>query len=82
VTAGEDQAQPVVAPGALLDRFVAGVQERGLGVPVLAGGLPAEAVDRPVLPLRNSVRATTLVIRAPEVSVALRIIDACRHRHG
>ena len=48
VTAGEDQAQPVVAHGALLGRFVAGVQQSGLGVPVLAGRLPAQAVDRPV----------------------------------
>ena len=48
VAAGEDQAQPVVAHGALLGRFVPGVQQGGLGVPVLAGRLPAQPVDRPV----------------------------------
>ena len=48
VTAGEYQAQPVVAHGALLGRFVAGVQQGSLGLPVLTGRLPAEAVDGPV----------------------------------
>jgi hypothetical protein len=48
VAAGEDQAQAVVGHGALLGRLVAGVQQRGLGVPVGAGRLPPEAVDRPV----------------------------------
>jgi hypothetical protein len=48
VTAGEDQAQPVIAHGALLGRFAAGVQQRSLGVPVIARRLAAQAVDRPV----------------------------------
>jgi hypothetical protein len=48
VAAGEDQPQPVIMHGTLLRRIVAGMQQRGLGVPVLAGRLPAEAVDRPV----------------------------------
>jgi hypothetical protein len=42
VAAGEDQPQPLVAHRPLLDRLVAGVQERGLGVPVVARGLAAE----------------------------------------
>ena len=46
VTAGEDQAEPVVVHGALLDGFVAGVQQRGLRVAVVTGRLPAETVDR------------------------------------
>src|SRR6266568_3092124 len=58
MAAGEDQAEPVVVHGALLGRaFLGGVrprrlapgmQQRGLGLPVLARCLPAEAVDRPV----------------------------------
>jgi hypothetical protein len=48
VAAGEDQAQPIVAHGALLGWFVAGVQQGGPGVPFLAGRLSAEAVDGPV----------------------------------
>src|ERR1019366_4541349 len=48
MTAGEDQAQPVVAHWALLGPLTAGVQQSGLRVPVLLGGLLAEAVDRPV----------------------------------
>ena len=34
--------------GALLGRLVPGVEQGGLGVPVLPGGLPAEPVDGPV----------------------------------
>src|SRR5919109_990556 len=49
VAAGEDQAQPVVAHRALLGGFaLVAMEQGGLGVPVLAGRLPAEAVDRPV----------------------------------
>src|SRR5688572_22141948 len=48
VAAGEDQSQPVVAHGTLLDELVAGVQQRRLGVAVLAQGLATQAVDRPV----------------------------------
>src|SRR5438270_12723440 len=48
MAAGEDQARPVVAHGALLDRFVLRVQKSGLGVAVRAGRLAAELIDRPV----------------------------------
>jgi len=48
VAACEDQAQAVVAHGALLGRFVAGVEQQGLGVPIVAGRLAAQTVDRPV----------------------------------
>ncbi len=53
VTAGEDQPQPVVAHGPLLGGLLTGVQQRGLGVPVRAGGLPAQSVDRPVAGRRD-----------------------------
>jgi hypothetical protein len=45
VAAGEHQALPVVVHGALVGRLVAGVQERGLGLAIVAGRLAAEAVD-------------------------------------
>src|SRR5690606_12582195 len=48
MAAGEDQAQPVVAHGPLLGGFVTGVQQGGLGVLAVTGGLAAQAVDRPV----------------------------------
>ncbi len=49
MTAGEHQAEPVVAHGAFLGRrVVGGAQQRCLGMAVLADGLPAEAVDCPV----------------------------------
>src|SRR6202035_2720833 len=35
VAAGEDQAQPVIAHGAVSGRLATGVQQGGLGVPVL-----------------------------------------------
>jgi hypothetical protein len=35
VAAGEDQPQTLVTHGALLDWFVAGMQQRSLGVPVI-----------------------------------------------
>jgi hypothetical protein len=53
VTAHEDQAQPVVVHWTLLGRLVAGVQEGGLGVPVLARRLPTEAIDRPAARSRD-----------------------------
>ena len=36
MTAGKDQAQPIVAHRILLGRLLARVQQSGLGVPVLA----------------------------------------------
>ena len=49
VTAGEDEAEPVVAHRSLrLLGLVAGMQQGGLGVPVGAGRLPAQPVDGPV----------------------------------
>ena len=47
MAAGEDQAQPFVTHGFLPGWFFARVQQRGLGVPVVAGRLPAEPVDGP-----------------------------------
>lgn len=46
VAAREDEAQPVVVHGALLDGVVRCVQERGLRVAVRARGLAADPVDR------------------------------------
>jgi hypothetical protein len=46
VRAGEDQPQAVVAHRPLLLRLVADMREHGRGVPVGAGRLAAEAVDR------------------------------------
>ena len=49
MAAGEDQAQDVVTHGSLLGRFAAAFhQQHSLCVPVLAGGLAAEPVDRTV----------------------------------
>src|SRR5262249_38099378 len=48
VTAGEDQAQPVIAHRADLVRLVAGEEQGGLQAAVLAERLPAESIDRPV----------------------------------
>jgi hypothetical protein len=36
MTAGEDQAQPFVPHGPLLERFAGGAHQGGLGLPVLA----------------------------------------------
>ena len=46
VAAREDQAQPIVAHGVLLDRLAAGMQEDRLRVPILARRLATDAVDR------------------------------------
>src|ERR1700674_3985782 len=64
VATGEDQAQPVIAHDALLGRFALGMQQDGLGVTVLAGRLPAKAIDRPVAgggddPARRTGRQST-----------------------
>src|SRR6202043_1101325 len=48
MAAGEDQAELIVAHRALLRRLAAGVQQRGLGMPVRARCLAPEAVDRAV----------------------------------
>ena len=48
MAAGEDQAQSVVLHGTLLDRLAVDAHQRGLGVLVLAEGLAAQPVDRPV----------------------------------
>jgi hypothetical protein len=58
MAAREDQAQPVVAHRALVGRLlgarnpfdwlVAGVQQRRLGVALIARGFAAQAIDRPV----------------------------------
>ena len=49
VAAGEDQAETVVAHGAhLLDGLRFGVEQGGLGMTVVAGGLTAQAVDHSV----------------------------------
>ena len=48
MTAGEDEPQPVIAHGALLDRLVLGVQQRRLSVLGVAGRLAAQPVDGPV----------------------------------
>lgn len=45
VAAGEEEPEPFVAHGALLGRFVGGVQQGRLGVPGLTGGLTAQPVD-------------------------------------
>ena len=46
VAAGEHEPEPVVAHGPHLHRFLALVQQGGLGVPVVAGRLAAQPVDR------------------------------------
>src|SRR2546423_13258611 len=48
MTAGEEEPQPVIAQGALLDRLVLGVQQRRLSVLGVAGRLAAQPVDGPV----------------------------------
>src|SRR5262249_30834166 len=48
VAANEDKTEPVVAHCTFVSGFAACMKEGGLGVPVLAGCLPAEAVDRSV----------------------------------
>ena len=48
MTAGEDQAQPIVVHGALLDRLVAGVEQRRLRVAIAARRLAAQPIDRAV----------------------------------
>ena len=48
VTAGEDQPQTIVLHRALLDRLLGCMQERRLGVAIIARGLAAQAVDRSI----------------------------------
>src|SRR5216683_2899686 len=58
VTAGEDQPQPVVSHRThLLRRVFLPVQQRGLGVAIMARGLPAQLVDRAVPGRRSNPRA-------------------------
>src|SRR5258708_2764651 len=98
MAAGEDQPEPVVWHCVLLGatRLVAGVQNRGLGLPVLAGSLPAETVNCPVTgrrddPARRAWRHP--VLRPPLNSCGERILDrlfggvdiaeeADQHRHS
>jgi hypothetical protein len=46
-------------------RFVGGVQQGGLGVPVLAGRFPAETVDRPVAGGGDGHRVAVLLAEHP-----------------
>jgi hypothetical protein len=48
VAAGEDQTEAIVPHGSLLDRLATGMQQRRLGVTVIAGSFAPEAIDGPV----------------------------------